>query len=247
MKAEAIKKWIKEEIRKRGYNGIGGIARFSDVYKSLMPLQRKEVQKSCRNKIKELLKEGSAISIAVFHTEKAINSINTRRNGEINYEKWNIYAEEYHSLNKALNEICDKLAPMLNGIAFKATVEGNQITSVEEYYPMAKISHRVVAEHAGIGARGKCELIVTKQNGAAVRLATVITPRKLKPDKKIGDLCGDCTACLDQCKILQQKEKLQNYRQQCMTRIKALNLHYEVCGICIKACYTSGNWRNFQT
>jgi epoxyqueuosine reductase QueG len=212
-----------------------------------MPQQRKEVQKTCGDKMKELLSQGSAISIAVFHTEKAINSINTQKDGEIDYEKWNIYAEEYHSLNKILNEICGELASMLNGIAFEATVEGNQITSVEEYYPMAKISHRVIAEHAGIGARGKCELIVTRQNGAAVRLATVVTPQKLKPDKKIEDLCGDCTACLDQCKILLQKEKLRNYRQQCMAKIKALNLRYQVCGVCIKACYTNGNWRNFQT
>jgi len=244
MNAKSIKQWIGEEIRKKGYNGIGGIARFSDVYNSLMPLQRREIRKICEDKIDDFLSKGSAVSIAVFHTENAINSINVVENGKIDYERWNVYAEEYNSLNNILNAICRKLAIMLNGIAFKATVEGKEISSVEEYYPMAKMSHRVVAEHAGIGARGKSELIVTKQNGAAVRLATVVTPQELSPDEKLKDLCGDCRACLNHCKILLRKEELRNYRQQCMEKIKALNLRYQVCGICIKACYLNGKWRN---
>jgi len=244
MNAKSIKQWIGEEIHKRGYNGISGIARFSDVYNSLMPLQRREVRKICGDKIDDFLSRGSAVSIAVFHTESAINSINVVKDGKIDYERWNVYAEEYNSLNNILNDICRKLAIMLNGIAFKATVEGKEISSVEEYYPMAKISHMVAAEHAGIGARGKSELIVTKQNGAAVRLATVVTPQELSPDEKIKDLCGDCMACLDHCKILLKKEELRNYRQQCMEKIKALNLRYQVCGVCIKACFLNGNWRN---
>ena len=244
MDAESIKHWIKEEIHKKGFNGTSGIARFSDVYNDLMPLQKREVQKICRDKIDEFLSKGSAISIAVFHTENAINSINIVKDGQVDYERWNIYAEEYHRINNVLNDICSKLASMLNGVLFKATVDGKEISSVEEYYPMAKISQRVVAEHAGIGARGKSELIVTKQNGAAVRLASVVTPQKLSPDEKVKDLCDDCRACLDHCKILQRKEELRNYRQQCMEKIRALNLRYAVCGICIKACYTSGKWRN---
>jgi hypothetical protein len=167
MNAESIKHWIKKEIHRRGFDGTSGIAQFSDVYNDLIPLQRREVQEICGEKLDDLLKEGSAISIAVFHTENAINSINIRKDGEIDYERWNIYAEEYNSINNVLNDICSELASMLNGVPFKATVEGKAISSVEEYYPMAKISHRVVAEHAGVGARGKNELIVTKQNGAA--------------------------------------------------------------------------------
>ena len=244
MNAESIKRWIGKEIRKRGFNGISGIARFSDVYNNLMPLQKREVRKICGGKLNEFLSKGSAISIAVFHTENAINSINVVKDGRIDYERWNTYAEEYNCINDVLNDICSELASILNGVPFKATVEGKETSSVEEYYPMAKISHRVVAEHAGVGARGKSELIVTKQNGAAVRLSSVITLQRLTPDEKIKDLCGDCRACLDNCKILLKKEELPNYRQQCMEKIRALNLRYEVCGICVQACYTGGKWRN---
>jgi epoxyqueuosine reductase QueG len=243
MNAKSVKQWVKQEIPKRGFNGTCGIANFSDVYYDLMPVQRREVEKVYGGNIDVLLNKGSIISIAVFHTENAIKSINTIKDGKVDCKRWNIYADEYNVANNVLNGICDELASVLFGVPLKATVEGKEIRSVEDYYPLAKISHRVVAEHAGIGARGKNELIVTRQNGSAVRFASFITQQELEKDKKVKDLCSNCRACLDSCRILQRKGELRNYRQQCMQKINALNLHYPVCGICVKACYEKGNWR----
>ena len=244
MDATSVKRWIREEILKRGFNGGCGVASFSDVYNDLMPLQRKEMETICGNNINVLLNRGSIISIAVFHTENAIKSINVMRDGKVDYGKWNVYADEYNRINNVLNDVCSKLASVLDGAPLRATSElGEKVRSVEEYYSPAKISHRVVAEHAGIGARGKSELIVTKQNGSALRLNSFITPKELERDKKVEDLCGDCTACLDSCPILLRKTELRNYRQQCMEKINALNLRYPVCGICVKACYQGGSWR----
>jgi len=244
MDATSVKQWIREEILRRGFNGACGVAGFSDVYNNLMPVQRKEVERICGDNINVLLSRGSIISIAVYHTEDAIKSINVTKDGKVDYEKWNFYADEYNLVNIVLNDICAQLASVLDGVPLKATSElGKKVRSVEEYYPFAKISHRVVAEHAGIGARGKSELIVTKQNGPAVRFNSFFTPRELDRDKKVEDLCGDCRACLDSCRILMKKEELPNYRQQCMLKINAMNLHYPVCGICVKACYENGNWR----
>lgn len=242
MDARSVKGLVEKEILEKGFNGACGIASFSEVYNDLMPVQRKEVEKICGDDIDALLRKGSIVSIAIFHTENAIKSIGNTKDGKIDYERWNIYAEEYNIINNALNEICTKLASVLDGITLEATSE-LEVHSVEDYYSMAKISHRVVAEHAGMGARGKSELIVTKQNGSAVRFASFITPESLDRDEKVEDLCDDCTACLDGCGILKRKEELKNYRQQCMKKISALNLRYQVCGICVKACYESGNWR----
>jgi len=244
MDATLVKHWIREEILKRGFNGKGGIAGFSDVYKSLMPVQRREVEKICGNNINVFLDKGSFISIAVFHTEKAIKSIGNVRGGKVDSERWNVYADEYHVINNVLNDVCGKLASVLDGVPFRATSElGKKVCSVEEYYRFAKISHRVVAEHAGIGARGKNELIVTKQNGSALRLTSFLTTEKLERDEKVENICGDCRECLKNCRILLRKNELRNYRQQCMEKINALNLRYPVCGICVKACYSSGSWR----
>jgi epoxyqueuosine reductase QueG len=243
MNAESVKRRVKEEVLKRGFNGACGIASFSDVYYGLMPVQTSEMQKVCGDDVNVLLDRGSIVSIAVFHTENAIKSINTVKDGRVDFERWNVYADEYNVINNVLNDVCHGLVSVLSGVPLKATVEGKEIHSVEDYYPLAKMSHRVVAEHAGMGARGKNELIVTRQNGSAVRFASFITSEELERDKKVKDLCGDCRACLDICRILQRKEELRNYRQQCMRKINALNLHYSVCGICVKACYERGNWR----
>lgn len=245
MDATSIKRRVKEEILKRGFNGACAVASFSDVYNDLMPAQRKELEKICGDNINAFSTKGSIISIAIYHTEKAVKSINITRGKKADYEKWNIYADEYNLVNNVLNDVCAQLASVLDGVPLKATSErGSRVHSVEEYYSYGKISHRVVAEHAGLGTRGKSELIVTKQNGSAVRLNSFVTPRELnREDKVVEDLCGDCRACLDSCRILLKKEELQNYRQQCMEKINALNLRYPVCGICVKACYENGNWR----
>ena len=245
MDAASVKRWTKGEILKKGFNGSCGVASFSDVYHDLMPVQRREAERICGDDINVFLNKGSIVSIAVFHTETAIKSINNTRNGKVDIEKWNFYADEYNVVNNVLNDVCTRLASVLDGFPLRATSElGKKVRSVEEYYPFAKISHRTVAEHAGIGYRGKNELIVTKQNGAAVRFNSFITPVELDRDEKVEDLCGDCRACLDSCRILLRKAELRNYRQQCMERINALNLRYPVCGICLKACYERGNWRS---
>jgi epoxyqueuosine reductase len=245
MDATSIKRWVKEEILRSGFNGACGVASFSDTYNDLMPMQRKEVEKICGDNMKAFLDEGSIISVVVFHTERAVKSIGTTRDGKVDYEKWNFYADEYNVVNNLLNSVCARLVSMLGGVPLKATSElGSRVHSVEEYYPYAKMSHRVAAEHAGLGIRGKHELIVTRQNGSAVRLNSFLTPIKLDMDDKVvEDLCGDCKACLDSCRILLRKGELQNYRQQCMQKINALNLRYPVCGICVRACYENGNWR----
>jgi hypothetical protein len=222
MDAVSVKQWIEEEIQKRGFDGTCGVASFSDVYNNLMLIQKEEVKKVCNVFFNTLLSKGSIISIAIFHTEDAIKSINVHADSKVDYERWNFYADEYNRLNNALNDVCTKLASILKGIPLRATSElGKKVSSVEEYYSFAKISHRVVAEHAGIGVRGKHELIVTRQNGPALRLNSFITPIELEKDKKMEDPCGDCKACLNSCKILQRKGELRNYRQQCMEKINA--------------------------
>jgi epoxyqueuosine reductase QueG len=246
MDAASVKQWIQEEIHKRGFNGTCGVAGFSDVYSNLMPIQQEEVKKACDIFFNTLLNKGSIISMAIFHTEHAIRSINVHVDEKVDYERWNSYADEYNRLNNVLNDVCTKLTFILDGVPLRATSElGKKVHSVEEYYPFAKISHRVVAEHAGIGFRGKHELIVTRQNGPALRLNSFITPIELEKDEKMANLCGDCKACLDSCKILQRKAEMRNYRQQCMEKINAMDLRYPVCGICLRACYENGFWRRY--
>ena len=104
---------------------------------------------------------------------------------------------------------------------------------MEDYYPIV-VSHRVPAELSGVGWRGKNELIVNPMHSCAIRLASVITDMPLERTEPIQDRCG---ARLDACTFLDNKDRLENYREQCRRYIVSLALEHEVCGKCIRTCY----------
>ncbi len=214
----------------KGKKGVIGVAPFQKVYDNLMPVQQKN-----------LLKKGSGKSLivfGVFHSHEALESINVKKNGKTDYVAWNKYAQEYHELNQILNNAAQTIAEHVDGFPLYAALEGvaSTIKRVEDFYALT-VSQRVGAELAGLGWRGKNELIVTKEQGCAIRFASVICPEELPSGQKRDNSCGDCTACLDVCSFLRKKKTLKNYREQCRRFIVTLGLQGDVCGKCVKACY----------
>jgi len=135
------------------------------------------------------------------------------------------------------------IARRFEGIPLKATIGGviEDINHVHDYFPMV-ISHRVVAENAGIGWRGKNQLLIHKKFSCALRLASIIVPIPMLQRKKIESQCGDCMACEDVCGYIRHRERLQDYRENCRRYIlylKSRGLEKDICGKCIKACYRS--------
>ena len=218
-----------EEL-KNSHEGLLSVASYSEVVHHLMPPQQKTLH--------ELGTGQSLIVIAVFHSPEALKSINVKKNGKTDYKAWNIYAREYHSLNSLLSRAARALAEYVNGTPILPTLEGiaSRINRVEDYYRLT-VSQRVGAELSGIGWRGKNELIVTKERGCALRLASIICPVALPPGRKMDNLCGSCTACMKVCSFLRKKNVLKNYREQCRRFIVTLGLEADVCGKCVKACY----------
>ena len=147
-----------------------------------------------------------------------------------------MYAKEYHEINRFLNVISKEIADFFGGIPIPATVEGIDAKNVEDYYGLT-ISHRVVAENVGLGWRGKNELIVNEKFSCALRFASIVTDLPLIRGKKVESSCGRCEACLEACPILKNKDKLEDYRENCRRYIVQLRLEAEVCEKCIKACY----------
>jgi epoxyqueuosine reductase QueG len=147
-------------------------------------------------------------------------------------------AKEYYNINKILNDISKGISERFKGIPILATIEGivNKIQSVEEYYEQS-VSHRVIAENAGLGWRGKNELIVNDKFSCALRFASVLTTFPLIHRRKVENLCGICDACLEACPFLKNKERLENYRENCRRYLIQLKLDADVCGKCIKSCY----------
>lgn len=63
-----------------------------------------------------------------------------------------------------------------------------------------EICWRRAAVRAGLGSYGESGLLVTKEYGAAVRIAGLVTSAPLEPDSPLEeDLCDHCMECVDAC------------------------------------------------
>jgi len=238
---QRIKGYFEGELAKIGYDGFFGVAGFQGVYDDLMPIQRGKLKDICGDQFHNLMKNGSIICIGIAYPERVVDCIGAMSGDTINIDTWNTYAREYQKVNKLLNTISRRIADQFGGIPMLATIEGavETVTNVEDYYGMT-VSHRVIAENAGLGWRGKNELIVNKKCSCALRFASIITDLPLIQGEKVETSCGLCNACLEACSFLKNKERLKNYRENCRKYIMGLmglGLVDEVCGKCIKACY----------
>jgi epoxyqueuosine reductase QueG len=231
-----VKAFFEKKLVELERDGIIGVAKFQHVYAELMPEQQARLREVSGEQFRCLLRNGSIICIAMAYPESAIDAIDAKlKDGTIDKTTWNIYAGEYDALNKALDTVAREIAERFSGIVIPP-VTGAHVKKVEDYYGKT-ISHRVVAEYAGLGWRGKNELLVNEKLSCALRFASIITDLPLPHGKQLEPLCGDCTACVDACAILKTKSKLPNYRSNCMQSITKLGLDAVVCGKCIKACY----------
>jgi epoxyqueuosine reductase len=242
--SQRLKTVFSEELAKISYDGVVGATTFEEVHAGLNPVQKSRLKNLCGQNFHHLQKDGSIICIGIAYPERVIDCINIRSNdGTINRDSWNVYAREYHRLNVFLSDISKSLADLFDGICIPATVERIAVANVEEYYEKT-VSHRVIAENAGLGWRGKNELIVNSRLSCALRFASVIVDLPLIHGKKAQSTCGECRACLETCSFLRDKNRLENYRENCRKYIAQLGLEGEVCGKCIKACYRHSLFSN---
>jgi len=229
---------VTSELAKRGYQSVIGVADVNQVFRALMPVQQTTLQAMCHARFPRFLKEGSILCVGAALPESAIACIDAKHaDGTIDRQTWNRYAAEYRNLNRVLNTVTTHVATWAHGIPLPATIEGiaGSIHRVDEYYGLT-VSHRVIAEQAGVGWRGKNELIVHDVFRCALRFAAVLTTIPLPPSEKVVNRCGDCEACLDACPVLRHKETHEDFRESCRQYILRLQLDADVYGKCIKAC-----------
>jgi epoxyqueuosine reductase QueG len=220
------------------YEGLLGVANFSEVYNSVMDEQKQYLESICGVKFNNYVDFGSIISLGIAYHPETIESINIKEESGYNKELWNQYGYEYSHLNKMLKEISEKIAKLYNGIAIPPTTEtpSKEIRNVKDFFPNT-LSHRAVAENAGLGWRGKNELLITYEYGPAIRFVSILVSLKFIEGKRIDSQCGECNACLEICPILREKSNLKDYRENCRLYLNSLGLVHDVCGKCIKACF----------
>lgn len=243
-----LRDYFESLLDSENVEGIIGVANFNEVFMSLIPNQKKRTEEICNNDFHSYLKEGYFISIGVAYPLSAILHIDNDSDSNIRIAKWNEYAKEYSRLNKLLDDMTDKISKEFKGIAIPATLSGftKEVSHVTDYFPFT-ISHRAIAEHAGLGWRGKNGLIINERFSCALRFASVITDLPLIPNSKVERDCGSCTACEDVCSFIRNRAALKDYRENCRRYIiylQNLGLNEEVCGKCIKACYMDSIFSN---
>ncbi|MFW9768593.1 MAG: hypothetical protein ACFFF9_05800 [Candidatus Thorarchaeota archaeon] len=243
---QELTKYFQELLEEEGEQGDIGVTSFHIVFDNLLDVQKDKLRETAGDQFENLYESGSIICFAVSYKDPAIDYIDDRENGKPDYKLWNEYAMEYHRINQVLNKMAESIASRFEGIPLKATIGGEigHIDHVHDYFPMV-VSHRVVAENAGIGWRGKNQLVIHEKYSCALRFSSVLVNLPLIHGEKMESKCGECTACEDVCGYIRHREKLPDYRENCRRYIlflKSNGIEKDICGKCIKACYRKSDF-----
>ncbi len=247
-----VERFIQDYLSSTSYEGISGATPFQPVYKEALAVQQAYLRSILKDRLGSFIKNGSLISIGIAYHKSTIDCINQRVNNRIDYNTWNLYAGEYEVLNSILNEIAEKVAQEIDGIAIPATtsIPTYAVNHVSDYYPTT-LSHRLVALKSGLGWRGKNSLIIHPKFSCAVRFTSVLTELPLVPGEEIDSMCGDCTACEEVCTFIKFRKSLPDYRENCRRYLSHLGrqgITAAVCGKCIQACFRHGLLKdNFES
>ncbi len=151
-----------------------------------------------------------------------------------------LYLHHYRQLNNRLDKIAYLVSREIErqgyaGLPFAAS----QV--VDWRNQKAHISHKHVAELAGIGWIGRNNLLIHPSFGAHVRYNTVLTDMPLSADKPLDKACGGCRACVTVCPAGAIKEDPAQFDHiGCYNMITQLknkrNIGHHICGICVEAC-----------
>lgn len=151
------------------------------------------------------------------------------------------YERDYRRLNK---ELYDEILFLENylqerGIACLAV---NPSQTLDRQSHRGLVSHRALAERAGIGIRGRNNLLVTQQYLSEVRLCSLLTELQVKKMPKLAwpHPCLECDNCRRACPVRAIGEKAEDYRLDLclmhLERVKAEGISPQICGACLAAC-----------
>ncbi|WP_088815326.1 MULTISPECIES: tRNA epoxyqueuosine(34) reductase QueG [Listeria] len=130
----------------------------------------------------------SIIAIALAYPSKLKESPVSKRESRRGVFARASWGTDYHTILR------EKLA-LIEAFILKRVPEAKMKSMVDT----GELSDVAVAERAGIGARGKNTLLITKEYGSWVYLGEMLTNIAFPPDEPIGDLCGDCNQCVKAC------------------------------------------------
>lgn len=151
-----------------------------------------------------------------------------------------LYKWHYRQANNLLDKIAFLLTQEILEMGFRALpIPASQI--VEWDTQKGHVSHRTLGEAAGLGWRGKNNLLVNEKYGSQIRLVSVLTDIPLEIDQPMIGGCGSCSLCVSACPAGALGEDYDAYDfDKCFNHIKVFSkmpgIGQHICGICVKAC-----------
>ncbi|MFH1777268.1 MAG: hypothetical protein ABH952_06910 [Candidatus Omnitrophota bacterium] len=156
-----------------------------------------------------------------------------------------IYSWHYRQLNSALDQIALRIVHYIKECNYSTLpIAASQL--VDWKRQKAHLSHKHVADLAGIGWWGRNNLIVSPKFGSRLRFVTILTNLPLKRDNPLNRDCGQCRRCINVCPAGAIREKREDFEhEKCYQTLrnfsKLAGVKYHICGICIRACSALSN------
>lgn len=149
-----------------------------------------------------------------------------------------IYKHHYKTVNWLLDQTAYHLVRFIeergnNAIAIPAS----QVVDWKKHE--GHVSHKLLAQEAGLGFIGRSGLLVHPKLGARVRYVSVLTDVDFEPSEKIDAECGTCKKCLTACPAYAISEKGVDIKRcyeklEEFAKIRGIGQH--ICGVCVKVC-----------
>jgi len=157
-----------------------------------------------------------------------------------------LYKSHYQQINHILNDIAFILSRKIIDMGYSSLpIPASQILKWKPRM-LAHLSHREIAFRAGLGWRGRNNLLVTKKFGSQIRLVTILTDMPMEPDIPMDRNCGDCYACLDACPVGAIAEEPEGFDlAKCFKQVSEFarpeNIGSYICGLCLEPCRGNSN------
>jgi epoxyqueuosine reductase QueG len=151
-----------------------------------------------------------------------------------------LYFHHYQRINILLDHMGLIITSSIQDLDYQALpVPASQI--VDWKTQQGHLSHKHVAQAAGLGWIGRNNLLVNKKLGARIRLATILTNLPLVANSPVSEDCGTCKGCRFVCPagaISERPEDFDHIRcyEQLKVFSKTLHFSHHICGVCVKAC-----------
>ena len=161
-----------------------------------------------------------------------------------------LYHQHQLKVNAVLDDIAVRVANYIQNAGGKAVpIPASHILDRTRWH--SYISHKAVAIAAGVGWQGKSLVVVNREWGPRIRLATILTDFRLEPDEPVANLCGACSSCAEACpgQAIKNVNTTRHYSDRdealfldrCAAKVageftEIPGIEGPTCGVCIRVC-----------